>query len=129
MSREWAYLKMHKRAGRGHEEDGCQGATDGELAILCPACPQPDINLPADWESAHLPYATTSCVDIIEFTSCSRYLYLLILALDACFRLKNRLRPCPSQDVGLGTGLSYFVPNNEYSLWFRNQAQQQDVSQ
>ena len=46
MSREWRHLKMMKRAGRRHDN------SNGSCAILCPACPQPGINLPSNWEDA-----------------------------------------------------------------------------
>jgi len=44
--REWQHLKMLKRAGRGHTLSGVMG----ELAVVCPACPHPGINIPLDWE-------------------------------------------------------------------------------
>jgi len=51
MVREWRYLKMLKRAGRGHDATGATGTKPGELAVLCPACPQPGKNLPDGWEN------------------------------------------------------------------------------
>lgn len=50
MVREYRHIKMVKRSGRGHNLHGVKGATAGEMAILCPACPQPGINLPFGWE-------------------------------------------------------------------------------
>lgn len=47
--REWQNLKMLKRAGRGHTQSGVKGTQAGELALMCPACPHPGINLPPDW--------------------------------------------------------------------------------
>jgi hypothetical protein len=41
-----------KRAGRGQDPLGVGGTSQGELAVECPACPQPGRNLPADWENA-----------------------------------------------------------------------------
>lgn len=35
-------------SGFGHEEKAEH--QPGDLAIFCPACPQPDINLPKDWD-------------------------------------------------------------------------------
>ena len=29
---------------------------DGTMAIFCPACPQPNINLPKDWQTKYTPY-------------------------------------------------------------------------
>src|SRR5277367_5315352 len=52
MVREWRHLKMLKRAGWVHTSDGIEGTKPGELALLCPACPQPDYNLPYGWERA-----------------------------------------------------------------------------
>lgn len=49
---QWRHLKALKRAGRGHDETGATGTADGQLAILCPSCPHPSINLPIGWESA-----------------------------------------------------------------------------
>lgn len=52
MVREWRHLKMLKRSGRGHDPSGVAGTKAGQLAVLCPACPQPDINLPLGWDSS-----------------------------------------------------------------------------
>ena len=43
---------MLKRGGRGYGLCGVEGTDPGELAVDCPACPRPGINLPEDWESA-----------------------------------------------------------------------------
>ena len=42
---------MLKRAGRGHNLHGAEGTEPRELAVECPACPRPGVNLPDDWES------------------------------------------------------------------------------
>lgn len=52
MIRQWGHLKMLKRAGRGHDPDGVDGTGEGELAVLCPACPHPGKNLPNNWQNA-----------------------------------------------------------------------------
>lgn len=46
VSRQWRNLKLRKWSGFGHEGRVPQS---GEMAIFCPTCPQPDINLPEDW--------------------------------------------------------------------------------
>ena len=51
MMREWRYLKMMKRAGRSHDPSGVDGTASGELAIACPACPRPGVNLPENWDA------------------------------------------------------------------------------
>lgn len=49
---QWRHLKLLKRAGRGHHPFGAVGTVNGELAIACPSCPHPDVNLPANWATA-----------------------------------------------------------------------------
>jgi len=48
VSRQWRYLQLLMQHGFGHE-DGTT-PSNGDLAIFCPACPQPGINLPVKWE-------------------------------------------------------------------------------
>jgi hypothetical protein len=50
--RLWRHLKMLKRAGRGHDPGGAAATKEGELAVECPACPHPGLNLPIGWGDA-----------------------------------------------------------------------------
>lgn len=52
MNIQWRHLKLLKRAGRGHDPSGVEATQPGELAVPCPSCPRPGINLPVGWESA-----------------------------------------------------------------------------
>lgn len=49
---QWRHLKLLKRGGRGNEPTGAIGTKHGELAIMCPSCPRPGVNLPLGWEQA-----------------------------------------------------------------------------
>ncbi|KAG2049647.1 hypothetical protein BDR06DRAFT_826378, partial [Suillus hirtellus] len=42
VARQWHQLKLLKWNGFGHEQ---RDPNDGELALFCPACPQPGINM------------------------------------------------------------------------------------
>jgi hypothetical protein len=42
---------MLKRAGRAHDPRGVVATSAGQLAVICPACPQPGWNLPDGWEA------------------------------------------------------------------------------
>lgn len=44
------HLKMMKRAGRGNIAGGLLSTAPGDLALSCPACPIPHVNLPENWE-------------------------------------------------------------------------------
>ncbi len=50
--RQFTHLKMMKCLGRGNVKASIQSTTPRELALKCPACPIPGINLPPDWDSA-----------------------------------------------------------------------------
>ena len=50
--RMWRHLRMLKRGGRAYDKSGVEGTPPGELAVLCPACPIPLVNLPSNWKSA-----------------------------------------------------------------------------
>ncbi|KAF7300224.1 CxC2 domain-containing protein [Mycena kentingensis (nom. inval.)] len=94
ISRQYRHLLLLKRAGRGHDRFGVMGTGPGELALRCPACPRPGVNLPADWE---------------KVSAEDRFLYMQHIAMDACFRLKRRLVSSWARDPGLGTGWAYML--------------------
>ncbi|KAJ7782301.1 hypothetical protein DFH07DRAFT_764466 [Mycena maculata] len=62
-------------------------------------CPNPEVNLPKGWETANEE---------------DRKLYILFLALDACFCLKRQMVSSELRDPGLGTGWAYLVENGPY---------------
>lgn len=43
---------MLKWAGRGQVADGVATTGPGELAVKCPSCPHPGVNLVDGWENA-----------------------------------------------------------------------------
>jgi hypothetical protein len=52
-SRQWRDLKNRMEQGLGLQPE--DDAADGALAIFCPACPQPGVNLPDDWRVRYEP--------------------------------------------------------------------------
>ncbi|KAF8128998.1 hypothetical protein EV363DRAFT_1169765 [Boletus edulis] len=104
MIREWRHLKMMKRSGRGSVPDGIVMTKPGECAILCPACPQPGMNLPLDWMSAN---------------PAQSWLYRAFLAIDANFRLKRKNVSSNSTDPSLGDGWAYFVEDGPYKEYLK----------
>jgi len=49
---QWRHLKMLKWGGRGHDPTGVEGTKLGDLAVRCPSCAIPGINIPLGWEDA-----------------------------------------------------------------------------
>ncbi|SJL12375.1 uncharacterized protein ARMOST_15801 [Armillaria ostoyae] len=96
--REWRHIRALKRFGHGHEPEGIQGTKQGKLALRCPACPQPSINLPPDWNQ----------------NLATRWLYRLFLAIDANFRLHRLNVSSDRSDPGLNLGYAYFVDETAF---------------
>ncbi|PPR02922.1 hypothetical protein CVT26_009777 [Gymnopilus dilepis] len=108
---QWRHLKMLKRAGRGHDESGARGTQEGELALVCPSCPHPGINIPDDWANA---------------SPEKSFLYFVFLCMDANFRLKNQLVSNYSQDPGLGIGWAYMIERKDYEAYVKSRASDLD---
>ncbi|KAJ7797391.1 hypothetical protein B0H14DRAFT_3093166 [Mycena olivaceomarginata] len=101
MTWQWHNLQMFKHAGRGHAADGIAGTKPGECALLCPVCPQPGKNLPADGSWRNVPCER-------------RFLYALFLAIDTNFRMKRRDVSSEEEDPSLGDGVAFFAHVEEY---------------
>ncbi|KAK7017285.1 hypothetical protein R3P38DRAFT_3320598 [Favolaschia claudopus] len=99
MIREWKNVRMLKRAGRGHEIDGIAATQPGECALLCPACPQPGMNMQLGWERA---------------SEEKQFLNALYLAIDANFRLKRKDVSTEEKDPGLGNGWAFVCDVKKY---------------
>ncbi|KAG0693725.1 hypothetical protein DFH29DRAFT_985427 [Suillus ampliporus] len=93
MSRQHRHLTSLLRAGHGHDPSGILSMKEGELMVLCPACPQPGRNLPQDWENA---------------PPNVKWLYGLFLAINANFQLCHHNKSSDQADPGLSNGWSYF---------------------
>ncbi|KAJ7302475.1 hypothetical protein DFH08DRAFT_977891 [Mycena albidolilacea] len=103
----------YQRGGRGHDPEGAKGTKSGELAVRCPACPRPGVNLPPDWESAKKE---------------ERFIYAIFFALDACFRLKRLLVSSELKDPGLGTGWAYMLENVEFREFLLTVTDQKEMT-
>lgn len=55
MIRQYRHLLMLIRAGKGNVVNGATTIAPGELAMQCPACPIPGVNLPPDWSESSSP--------------------------------------------------------------------------
>ncbi|KAG1855838.1 hypothetical protein C8R48DRAFT_749263 [Suillus tomentosus] len=107
MVHQWHNLKQLGRGGRGHDPAGVDATAKGELAVLCPTCPQPGKNLPLDWEKEPL------------FT---RWKYALFVAIDANFRLKRKAVSSDTVDPSLNAGWAYFVHEDSYKSYLADRA-------
>ncbi|KAJ7115521.1 hypothetical protein C8R43DRAFT_1138146 [Mycena crocata] len=113
MTRQWAWLYRAKRAGRAFDVHGLMATAARECAVLCWACPHDQRNLPADWRKADPKF---------------RFLYMLLVAVDANFKLKNRMRLNEHPDPSLGPGWAYFVEPEGYRRQIKKYIPEKDIS-
>ncbi|KAG1834248.1 hypothetical protein EV424DRAFT_1468755 [Suillus variegatus] len=107
MVHQWRNLKQLGRGGRGHDPAGVDATAKGELAVLCPACPQPGKNLPPDWEQEPLSI---------------KWKYALFVAIDANFRLKRKAVSSDTADPSLNAGWAYFMQEHRYKSYIADRA-------
>ncbi|KAG2136341.1 uncharacterized protein EDB93DRAFT_1254002 [Suillus bovinus] len=100
---EWRNLHSLKCAGRGHDPAGVNATQEGELTLLCPACPHPGKNLPDGWEASN-----------------QQWMYSVSLAIDANFHLKHQAISSNTKDPGLSSGWGYFINENHYKAYIAN---------
>ncbi|KAJ7040223.1 hypothetical protein C8F04DRAFT_948763 [Mycena alexandri] len=111
MARQWAFLMRLLRAGRGHDPAGVANTKNGECGVLCWTCPHDKINIPEGWRDVS-----------------PEFLYMLLLAMDANFRLKSRLRSNARDDPPLGDGWGHMVEEGPYKKHLRGYVAEKDVS-
>ncbi|KAF5349390.1 hypothetical protein D9758_015531 [Tetrapyrgos nigripes] len=110
---QWRHLKMLKQAGRGHSPGKAAGTSSGELALSCPACPQHGKNIPED----------LSIIAPELF-----FLYTQFLAVDANFRLRNKIVSNQYRSPILGDGWAYMVPSGPYKEHLAKHTTEEDMS-
>ncbi|KAF9028249.1 hypothetical protein BDZ89DRAFT_934883, partial [Hymenopellis radicata] len=99
MVREWRHLKFCKRFGRGNADGGRKQTQAGDLVVVCPACPQPGLNM-------HVKLPTDP-----------DYVDRMFLAIDANFRLKRADVSSSERDPALNAGCAYFVEEETFDKY------------
>lgn len=100
-------------SGLGHEEEA--ELQPGGLAIFCPACPQPGINLPKEWNQDPKRYIYISPV-VSSVLIVARWLYTRSIVVDGNFSAENLRMRRPEGDIALSPGGRYMVEPKRYDL-------------
>ncbi|KAH9008575.1 hypothetical protein EDB84DRAFT_1281054 [Lactarius hengduanensis] len=95
-SRQWRDLKRRMESGLGHQPEG-ERPPDGAMAIFCPACPQPGINLPTDWKTLYPP-------DQLIRT----------FIMDGNFSAEHMRHRSGEKDVALSAGMAFMANPDSY---------------
>ncbi|KAL1739019.1 hypothetical protein HDZ31DRAFT_50063, partial [Schizophyllum fasciatum] len=113
--RLWRACKSIKRSGAVNSPDKrVDNVALGAIALPCPACPIPSVNLPPNWADA---------------PSDKQFLYTKAICLDACFRLKRRQVSSWERDPALTDGRSYLVESAPFEAHIKKEGKdQQEIS-
>ncbi|KAJ7035477.1 hypothetical protein C8F04DRAFT_1182381 [Mycena alexandri] len=111
MSRQYAFLERVKHMARAHDPEGLVTTKQGQCLVKCWTCPFSGRNLVPGWRDIDPKY---------------RYLYRLILAMDANFKLKNHMRTNERDDPSLGPGWGAFVEPTQYKEHLKGYVAERD---
>ncbi|KAH9034345.1 hypothetical protein EDB85DRAFT_1863986 [Lactarius pseudohatsudake] len=100
-SRQWRDLKSRMEQGLGHQSE--ETAPDGSMAIFCPACPQPGINLPNDWKTRYEPN------ELIR-----------TFIMDGNFSAEHMRHRSGERDVALSAGMAFMANPELYKAHLRS---------
>ncbi|KAG1828201.1 hypothetical protein EV424DRAFT_1344918 [Suillus variegatus] len=109
VSRIWRDLVNRIRFGFAHESDRSPGP--GDLALYCPACPQPGINLPSSWKDTY-----------------DSWLVMQRYVVDGNFTAQHMKMKTPEDDVSLADGKGYMVTEGPYETHIIESVEEKEAS-
>lgn len=128
VSRQWRNVQALKRAGLAHEPN--RPRKPGDLAIFCPTCPQPGVNVPLKDEWLEEDRCVINQV-LIEGVRCSdghsRVLYRPQLVVDGNMKLQHLKMRWPEDDVALRDGEGHMVSSGPYMAHLRTAPDHKEV--
>ncbi|OCH85647.1 hypothetical protein OBBRIDRAFT_807358 [Obba rivulosa] len=103
---EFIWLRAVKRAGL----EPCRHMPPGSLVVLCPACPQPEMNMHLLWKERpeHLR---------ISIEAADRFLDALHHTMDGNFQQNQREKPSDPNDFALTEGAAYFADVHDFATY------------
>ncbi|KAI6016300.1 hypothetical protein BKA83DRAFT_4128925 [Pisolithus microcarpus] len=109
VSQLWRDLKHRKWFGFGHDME--QDPGDGGLTLFCPACPQPGVNLPADWKVWY-----------------DRDTIMRQYVIDGNFTAQHMKMNKPELDVALSDGKGFIVAEVPYQSHLKQSLDSKEAS-
>ncbi|KAG1723308.1 uncharacterized protein EDB91DRAFT_1087854 [Suillus paluster] len=103
VSQQWRHLKNMKWHGFGHHSNHCE---PGDLALFCPACPQPGINLSLTTEES---------LDEMRILTTSSWKYTRSFVMDGNFKVEHLHPINPDDEVWLSDGFGFMVGKDRFS--------------
>ena len=115
------------KTGLGHQSDQVT-PEDGSMAIFCPACPQPGINLPPNWKEKYSPYVFTLS-PTLSYDICIYSNELIrTFIMDGNFSAEHMRYRTTEKDVALSPGMAFMSNLDIYKSHLQNGAEMRQVS-
>lgn len=111
MSRLWRWMKRLKWNGFGHNGRNPMDVDRGELAVFCPACPQPGINIPDNWREDK-----------------NKFLYRRIFVTDGNFKADHVRQEKSKGDYWLSEGGGMDPRFEDYQAFLKSAVERPTVS-
>ena len=110
LSRLWRWVKKLKWAGYGQQTSNPIEPGPGELAKFCLACPQPRINLSADW-----------------LEDPNRWVFRRFLVADGNFKADHVRQKTSADDIWLSNGTGMMTEHEAYHRFLENAQERNSV--
>ena len=112
VSRQWRDLRNRMQSGLGHQQED-ESPSDGSMAIFCPACPQPGINLPEDWKTKYTLYGISKYIGACMLTFQRKQLIRTFI-MDGNFSAEHMRCRTGASDVPLSAGMAFMANPDSY---------------
>ena len=113
VSRQWRDLVNRKCFGWAHKKPE-SNEMEGSLALFCPACPQPGINLEDDWRQRYPEYKLLIFSILVILICFFRWLMCRRIVTDGNFKAELLKPKNPEIDVALTAGGRYVTEKERY---------------
>ncbi|KAI0069321.1 hypothetical protein K474DRAFT_1577288, partial [Panus rudis PR-1116 ss-1] len=100
VNRQWQNIRNMQRAGLAHDKDRTIG--QGGLALFCPTCPQPGVNLPSGYQDDP-----------------ESWKYRPVMIADGNFKQEHVDMKNPMDDIALSDGHGYMVTRAPYQEYLK----------
>jgi len=128
MARIWRWMKKLKWAGYAGGPNKVKDVGAGELAIFCPACPQPGINIPDNWREDHARHVEDFYLYLFWLTKITRWVYKRIFVADGNFKADHVRQNSDVEDVWLSEGSGMIPKRDQYFTFLATAIEKLTVS-
>lgn len=128
MTRIWRWMKKLKWAGYAGSPKPVHDVKAGDLAIFCPACPQPGINIPDNWKDDTARYSLIFFFFKFLNLRQIRWVYKRIFVADGNFKADHVRQKNEVGDVWLSEGSGMIPKREEYFTFLATAIERLTVS-